>query len=417
MDKDIQNKIGLFRHKIISPVLMESGRSQVAYFKMIERREFDVPGIGPKKFKASTMKNWLNLYRKHGFIGITPKIRSDKGSARVFTKNDIKKIKDFRSKYLELPVTLFYEKCLADELLGNPPVCYSSLVRFLKQENLFKRKKSVSRKRYEMNRFGELWVGDFCHGPKVKDGKRKRKAILLAIIDDHSRYIVGATFAYNESTKEVENVFKEAILSFGMPDRLYVDNGPSFSSNYLANACAQLNIGLVHSKPYDSPSRGKIERFFRTVRDRFFKLHEENELTLEEMNSKFQTWLQKDYLMKKHSSIKVRPWDRYDSSTKEYPLKRVSSEELDEYFMSTFTRGVRKDSTVSIDAIFYEVPANYSGMRVEIRFVQSNHPKYFLYENDRRICELKAVDSRANGKTYRPTKRDNSINFHNDKKE
>ena len=54
------------------------------------------------------------------------------------------------------------------------------------------------------------------------------------------------------------------------------DNGASFSSHYLSRVCAHLGVGLIHSKPYDSPSRGKIERFFRTVRENFLTDHEQN---------------------------------------------------------------------------------------------------------------------------------------------
>lgn len=410
MDEDIARKIGLFRHQIISPVLMDSGRSQMSYFKKLEKREFDIPGIGAKKFKASTMKNWLNLYRKFGFEALVPKFRRDKGMNRKC--GHFEKIKELRNYHLNLPITIFYEKCLQEELLGHPPIHYSTLVRFLKKESLIKKRESRPRKKYEMERFGELWVADFCHGPRVRDGRRKRKAIVLAIIDDYSRYIVGAKFAFAESTVEIEQVFKEAILSFGLPDRLYVDNGPSFSSKYLAHACAQMQIGLIHSKPYDSPSRGKIERFFRTVRDRFLSQYDGSELFLGDLNDAFQKWLREDYLFKKHSSIKLRPIDRYKNSTEKYPLKRVSREELDELFMASFTREVRKDSTVSIDTIFYEVPNIYIGMKVEIRYIQSNHPEYFLYENNKKICKLLPVDSKANAKSYRRSPRENILNFH-----
>jgi transposase InsO family protein len=411
MDQEIAKKIGLLKHQIISPVLMESERNQMEYFRKAETMEFDIPGVGPRKIKASTMKTWLNHYRRFGFQALTPKTRNDKGVSRKMKKEEWVEVKSLRNEHLNLPITLFYEKCVEEELLGHPPICYSSLVRFLKVENLFTKRESSPRKRYEMDRFGELWVGDFCHGPHVKDGRRLRKAILLAIIDDHSRYIVGAQFAFAESTIEVECIFKEAILSFGIPDRLYVDNGPSFSSNYLAHACAQINIGLVHSKPYDSPSRGKIERFFRTMRESFLIKYEQETMTLSELNNEFAIWLRKNYHQKQHSSIQVRPLDRLQASTEKYPLKRLSKEQLDEYFMASFKRGVKKDATVSIDAIIYEVPAAYIGNEIEIRNVQGEK-NYYLYEDNRKICQIMPVDSRANAKTYRPTPRDNALSFH-----
>jgi len=415
MDLKIAEKIGLLRHKIISPVLMENGLNQMKYFRMIENREFDVPGIGIRKFKASTMKGWLNDYRKFGFKALVPKTRSDKGASRKLSETQKVKIKNFRKVNLDLPATLFYDKCISEQILENKSICYSTFIRFLKSEQLFKKKTSTPRKRYEMDRFGELWTADFCHGPYLVDVKRKKKAILFAVLDDYSRVIVGAKFAFAETTVQIEDIFKEAILVYGIPDRLYVDNGPAFSSQYLAKACANLNIGLVHSKPYDSPSRGKIERFFRTVRERF--LIDVKASTLNEINDLFNKWLRDDYHNRKHSTIKVRPIDRYQTSIEKYPLKRTSPELIDEFFMVSFYRNVRNDSTISYEGIIYEVPTSCIGKRVELRHVQNDKSKIYLYEDNLRVIEIKVVDTRANAKNYRPTPRDNVISFHNKEKE
>lgn len=417
MKQEIAEKIGLLRHKIISPVLMENGRNQMEYFRRMEGQEFYVPGIGHKKFKATTMKGWLNKYRKYGFKALTPKKRADSGIYRKLTPEVVAQIKSFREKNIDLPTTLFYDLCIEKNILASKMVCYATFARFIKKEGLTRKRVSVPRKKYEMDHFGELWTLDFCHGPLVlvPNGKRKRKAILLAIVDDHSRYIVGAKFSFFENTMALEEVFKEAVLAFGFPGRIYVDNGSAFSSKYLEKVCANSQVGLVHSKPYDSPSRGKIERFFRTVRDRFLiKYKNRDNLTLEELDDAFVVWLRDDYHFKKHSSIKARPYDRYQQSIENFPLRRASREEIDIYFLVSIQRTVRKDSTVAYGGIFYEVPANYIGQRVELRHEQGDKTMVYLYENDIRICEIKPVDSRANAKSYRPGKRENILTMHNE---
>lgn len=97
------------------------------------------------------------------------------------------------------------------------------------------------------------------------DGKKKRRTFLCAIIDDHSRVIVGSKWSFEENLLTLESAFKEAIFAFGIPERFYCDNGKVFNCAHLQMVGAKLNIALLHSKPYDSPSRGKIERFFYTV--------------------------------------------------------------------------------------------------------------------------------------------------------
>ncbi|MGK5089166.1 DDE-type integrase/transposase/recombinase [Bdellovibrionota bacterium FG-2] len=258
MEQTIRDSIGLLRHRIISPVLMDSGRAQMKYFRELQTQAFEVPGRGQKYFKPATMKGWLHRYRKHGFAGIVPRERLDLGKFRTLSPEMQAALIAFRKDNLDLSVVKFHERARKQGLLGEPPICGATLSRFLKSENLFQEKNPTPRKRFEMSRFGELWTGDFMHGPQVIEragSKRMRKAILLAIIDDHSRLIVGARFGIQETNLPIERVFQDAILQFGIPDRLYVDNGPSFSSCYLAQVCAHLGIGLVHSK---APRKNKI---------------------------------------------------------------------------------------------------------------------------------------------------------------
>ena len=418
MDPKIREAIGLLRHQIISPVLVESGRARMSYFRSLEEREFDVPGQGLKRFKATTMKSWLHRYKKHGFSGIQPKQRNDTGSFRKLDELTREKIRLLRKEWPEVTTVYFYDRCLKADLLGHPPCALETLRQFIKKEGLFPKEVQVKgRKRFEMSRFGELWVGDFMHGIEVKPeptSLRKKKAILMAIIDDHSRVIVGGEWGFQENTLLLEKVFKEAILRYGIVGRLYVDNGASFSSEYLARVCANLGIGLVHSKPYDSPSRGKVERFFRTVRGQFLsQLHPGHEITLYELNEKFSTWIRTEYHHRHHGGIDGRPIDRLQASISLYPLKQTDEESLDEFFMMSVERTVNRDSTLSLQGIIYEAPTNYIGKRVSLKFVQDKPGQIYLYDKGVRIDRILPVDVRANGRIYIPSPRDPHIPFQN----
>lgn len=416
MDPKIRESIGLLRHGIISPVLVESGRAQMSYFRSLEEREFDVPGMGRKKFKAHTMKGWLHRFKKQGFPGIVPKERSDAGTFRSIDDTTKEKIKIFRKEWPEISAIQFYDRCLKSNIFGENPIGIETLRKFMKKEDLFpKEKPPKARKRYEMSRFGELWVGDFMHGPEVKpetSSLRTKKAILMAIIDDHSRMIVGAEWGFQENTLLLEKVFKDAILLYGLPGRLYVDNGASFSSQYLSRVCANLGIGLVHSKPYDSPSRGKVERFFRGVREQFLtRFHPKSEIVLSELNETFSSYLRAEYHQRHHSGIDTRPIDRYQASISLYPLKRTDEEALDEFFMMSVERTVNNDSTVSYKGVTYEVAPQYIGKRVTLKFVQDKPEALYLYDGEDRVGRILPVDSVANGRTYKPSERDPHIPF------
>jgi transposase InsO family protein len=324
------------------------------------------------------------------------------------------KVTALRKTLLDLNVMQFYKCCVRDKIIGDRPLCQQTVRRYLKAHNLFLPADQIkSRKRYEMDRFGELWVGDFMHGPMLESPKR-RKAILLGIIDDHSRVIVGYRWGFQETTLPIEQVFKEALLKYGLPDKLYVDNGPSFVSDYLRLVCAHLKIALVHSKPYDSPSRGKIERFWRTVREGF--LSQFKGKSLQEINDAFDIWLRDEYHLKPHGGIDCRPLDRYQLSLSEYPRQRVNEEVLEEFFLAKVFRKVNKDATISMENLIYEVPPQYIGRKVELRYRQDNPRELFLYDNDNRITAIKVVDARANGKSYKPRSRNTVITYQSETK-
>lgn len=413
MNAELAEKIGLLRHSIISPVLMDSQKAQMEYFRQTSEREFDVPGRGPRRFTATTMKGWLYRYRRYGFTALVPKTRRDRGQFRMLSAEQRDRIKTFRTANINYSVVKFYDLSLKEGILGVPPICIETLRRFLRSENLYKRREHVARKRFEMSYFGELWTCDFMHGPQVliEGSRKKQKAILLAMIDDHTRLIVGYKWDLFENTSLIEDVFKEAILSYGLPDRIYCDNGAAFSSHYMARCCAHLNIGLVHSKPYDSPSRGKIERFFRTVREQFLVSMPES-VTIDTLNTNFNRWLRDEYHHKHHHGIDGRPLDRYSISASRYPRKRIDVEDLEDFFMVAVERTVNKDSTVSLNTVALEVPPQYIGRKVELRFKQDSPSEVYLYENGIRLQKVQAVDSQLNGKIYKPSPRISDVALH-----
>ena len=337
MEKDIRERIALKRYQIISPVLAEPKRAQNEYFRKQAQIEHDFPRYGLKTFSISTLKSWLKKYRKQGFEGLKPKNRSDGGRPRRLDAKTLKAIEIKCKAYPYLTVQKLYENLRNQNLLGTPPVHYNTLLRLIKDNRwLDVNKRCDVRKAYEVDNVNDLWVCDFMHGPKVMVNNRAVKAILCAIIDDHCRMVVGYGFNTSETISALTVVLKEAFMAYGIPKRLYVDNGPSFSSEILARSCAMAGISLIHSKPYDSPSRGKVERLFRTIRDRFLSGVKPG-ISLLDINQAFWMWLQEDYHNKLHAGIGQRPIDRYNASVERVPIRRLNKTELDEIFLIPFS--------------------------------------------------------------------------------
>ena len=412
MEEEIREKIALKRYQLISPVLAEPKRAQNDYFRTQAGREHDFPRLGPRKVSVSTLKHWLRQYRRQGFEALKPRTRSDLGRPKRLSADTRKAIEIKCKAYPGWTVQMLYENLRAQGLLGQPPVHYNTLLRLVKTQGWLKVKtRSDVRKAFEVDNVNDLWVCDFMHGPQVKIGSRSAKAILCAIVDDHSRMVVGHGFNASETISALTLVLKEAFLAYGLPKRLYVDNGPSFSSDLLTRSCALAGISLIHSKPYDSPSRGKVERLLRTVRERFLAGVQPG-ITIEELNEAFWLWLQDDYHHKLHSGIGERPIDRYNASVERVPTRRLSKAELDEIFLVRHERVVNNDATISFKGALYEVPSAYIRQRIELRHPVDQPEELYLYDNGVRVGPIKLVDKRENARTFRPKTVPTTLSFH-----
>ena len=158
---------------------------------------------------------------------------------------------------------------------------------------------------------------------------------------------------------------KDAITAYGIPSKVYTDNGKMFLDGHLSLLSARLGFIMVHSKPHESAPRGKIERYFRTVRDCFIPNHyikfKNKPFTLEELNQSFSQWLLHKYNKKRHSTIKMTPFDRYFFDLKNIKVRKISLNLLQTAFLHTTERKVNNDSTISFEGNLYEVNAKYIG--------------------------------------------------------
>ena len=215
--------------------------------------------------------------------------------------------------------------------------------------------------RFEASRCNELWTGDALHGPPVGG----HKAYLLAFIDDHSRLLVGYRWCHSEDTVRMEAALRSGMTSRGVPETIYVDNGSAFVSKQLLRACASLRIRLTHSAPGRPEGRGKIERFFRTVRDQFLvEISPAKVDGLTEMNRLFEAWVEGVYHRRVHSETDQSPLQRFDGAA----LRRPTQTELHEAFLWSETRTVTRVGTVSLHSNDYEVDQALAGRRVELVF-------------------------------------------------
>ena len=351
MDEHMREQIALFRFGLIAPLLNEQVDPK-SYLTEMANRIHEMPYYGEKRIAAKTIQDWYLRYRKMGFEGLKPKKRSDRGHSRKLSPEDEDYILAMRKKFPQVPVTVFYQQLVHQGEINPKQISYFTIYRLLKKFNLVGKEilPMPERKRFAHDQVNALWQGDLSYGPYIPINGKKKRTFLIAYIDDCSRIVPYAQFFSSEKFDGLRVVTKEALIRYGKPKMIYSDNGKIYRSETLQYACAQLGITLVHTQPYDPQSKGKIERFFKTVQTRFYPLLDMNPVhSLEEMNERFWRWLEEDYHRKPHASLNGKtPHEIFLSQnhTVQFLEDRTV---LDSIFLKREFRKVKADGTISLN--------------------------------------------------------------------
>jgi len=122
------------------------------------------------------------------------------------------------------------------------------------------------------------------------------------MLDDASRYVVALRVASNEREETMLSLFTQALMEHGKPDAIYLDNGSTYRGEMLQLACSRLGVTLLHAKPYGAPARGKMERFWRRMREQALD-HIGQVASLADVEQKLRTWLSRFYQDAPHAGI------------------------------------------------------------------------------------------------------------------
>lgn len=274
----------------------------------------------------------------------------------------------------------------------------STVYRFLHHHGLMKSPGALpeDRRRFEAEIPNDIWQSDSMHGPELKVDGRNRKTYLFAFLDDHSRLLAHAEFYLREGLEAYLDAFRQALLKRGLPRKLYVDNGPCFRSKHLDYICASLGIALIHSRPYMPQGRGKIERFFRTLRDQFLEGFRGE--TLEELNLALECWIRDVYHSRPHTSTGQSPLRRFSDHSE---CIRLAPKALDDSFRKSARRRVAKDRTISLNGRLYEAPVTLIGKQVLLLFHENDPQRVEILFDHKSHGLLTPVDLHVNCRVRR----------------
>ena len=412
MDDHKAEKIALFRYGLIAPLVLETlPRGELTRrAQQIAARLYDIPCSTRRQVSVDTLLEWTLRYRRDGFAALAPKPRQDRGQMRAISPEVAALIERLKRENPHRTGTAL----LRDLAPSQPDAALSpaTLYRFLRARGLTPRQllleqaAASSHKKYEAERANQIWQSDMLFGPWVRrpgpaPHPGKMQVFLQATLDDASRLIPHAQFYPDQGLDSFLDCLRQAVAARGIPTRLYMDNAKIYRSPQLARIAASIGILIVHTPPNQPEGRGKIERFFRSVREQFLAaLDPQVLLSLEQLNERLWHWLDSVYHRRDHSALQTTPllrWQRDIDHIRQLP----PSTDLRRLFFHRTDRLVRRDSTFLLHNHFFEAPPELAGQRIEVRFDPLDLAHVEIYHAGKPAGEARLVDAVVNGRTYR----------------
>ena len=405
--EELRQRVAVFRYGVIAEIAQQPPGTPGLHAMMVEKaqREYEIPGTKRQRIATETIRGWVRDYRRGGFEALKPRPRADIGSSRSIPATVVDLLCETKEEQPKLSIPLLIKAVRdghADEVPADLALPHSTVHRLLARRGLMQKSSDEAttkdRRRFAFRDAGDLWMCDVMHGPRVTHEGRKQKAYLIAFLDDATRVIPHAEFKASEGVAAFLPVFEQAILKRGLPRRLYVDNGSAFRSHQLQVACAKLNIVLIHARPYSPQGKGKMERWFRTVRLQLLPtLQPEDLRSLDTLNRRLAGWVEGEYHRAPHRGLENEtPLTRWASTAQGV---RMAPPNAAECFRIDAKRKVARDRTVTLDGVAYEVDAALIGNSVTLRFDASRKPKDRTVEvlhQGKHVQHVRPLDTYAN---------------------
>jgi transposase InsO family protein len=220
--------------------------------------------------------------------------------------------------------------------------------------------------RFEKQAPNQIWQMDFKGRVALANGAACHP---LTVIDDHSRYSLCLQACANEQRQTVQGHLTQTFRRYGLPDALFVDNGSPWGDSSgsrwtgLRVWLLRLGVDVIYARPYHPQSRGKNERFHRSLKAEVFALRRFSDFP--DMQRAFDAWRSVYNLERPHEALAMAvPASRYRPSTRSMPEQPAEME----YDSSDIIRRVSTTKPyVSFKGRLWHVPGAFQGQRLAIR--------------------------------------------------
>ena len=365
--------VALFRLGVIGDLLamdLEPGELQDELVRRAQRRYRAPSSSRTRRYHWKTLQRWYYAAKAADPGALEPASRA-RGFALALTDEQRTMLLEMRSANRSAAASLILDQAVHNGVVAADQVSVSTVRRLFADAGLprLSRKRAqrtdTQRRRWQAAKPGDLWHGDVCH-LVFPDGEGRRKVLVHGLMDDHSRFFTALKGRNAEREQDMLEVFCGALLRYPAPRALYLDNGSCYRVDLLGLLCKRLGIRLIHAGPDDPQARGKMERVWRTMRQRCTDFLP-GEADTHQVDQALWAWLDADYHRRPHAGLMGdTPRHRYlDSLPRQGAVLTPAT--LAKALEVPARRQVRRDGTFDVGAVTYEVAGHHLlGKRIEL---------------------------------------------------
>ena len=389
----IPDEVATERFNLIAPMVsdgLDKGRRYDLMHEIAER----------ESISERTLRRYLNAWHQGGFEALKPKQGWERPDNKLGEDFDmvVAAAIELRRESPSRSVADIIKILEMEGAILPGSVARSTLQRHLankgyaaSQIRMYASKGAAAR-RFQKEHRNQLWQSDVKYGPFVTtENGRKKQIYLVAWIDDSKRFIVNARFYMAQTADEIEDSLRRAIQKYGVPEKIFTDQGGQYKSKHISKICATLGIRLLRARPYHAEAKGKIENFNKQVGKFLSEAALKKFTKLDEYNEYLRIWVDEYY--QKHSCSPLcglSPATAYGTDSR--PLKFVSAELLRDAFLRIGNRKVDKTGCISFEGSLYEVGLAFIGKRVNVRYDPSwTEELEVSYEDSRPVIAKKLI--------------------------
>jgi transposase InsO family protein len=410
--KDHAEAVAVFRSEVIGSLCRrELGHGDLrAVLASLAEQRFRTPGADvTKTISIPTLERWYYAYRRGGLPALKPRARKDRGRGRRLTTEQRNLLLEIRRENPSASVPLILRTLTLDGRLDGDAISAATVRRLYADHGLDRVAMrdgtgTHTRLRWQAERPGALWHGDVCHGPALVVAGKTLSLRIHGMLDDASRYVVALEAMHTERELDMLGLLARAVRRHGLPDAMYLDNGSTYSGATLRIGCERLGITLIHARPYSPQARGKMERFWRSLRAGVLD-HMGSLASLHDVNVRLWAFLDHHYHQAPHAGLLGRsPASVWKNG--ERPADALDEQRLRAALTVTERRRVRRDTTVSIDGVDWQLDQGYLAGRIVTVgrcLIDSSIAPWVEHEGKR--LDLRSVDPVQNARTKRQPRR------------